>query len=67
VKLKRKINLTKGSKNKKYQKNDYQIEKKKAYHKLGLKNEIEKKINILQRAKNINKKSKEYEPKWKSL
>jgi hypothetical protein len=29
VKLKRKINLTKGSKNKKYQKNDYQIEKKK--------------------------------------
>jgi hypothetical protein len=43
VKLKRKINLTKGSKNKKYQKNDYQIEKKKAYHKLGLKNEIEKK------------------------
>jgi len=28
VKLKRKINLTKGSKNKKYQKNDYQIEKK---------------------------------------
>jgi len=28
---------------KKNQKNDYQIEKKKAYHKLGLKNEIEEK------------------------
>jgi hypothetical protein len=40
--------------------------KKKSISQIGIEEWNWKKINILQRAKNINKKSKEYELKWKS-
>jgi hypothetical protein len=50
VKLKRKINLTKGQKN---QKNEDQI-RKKWHHKLKLNDEIENKLKFYKRVKNKN-------------
>ena len=55
MKLKRKINLTKGLKTfKKNQKNKEQIKKKMTYHKLRLNDEIENKSKFYKKIKNIN-------------
>jgi hypothetical protein len=52
--LKRKIILTKGKKKKESQKNECQIKKKITYHKLGLNDEIEKKLKFYKMVKNKN-------------